>query len=207
MILILNPSSARKSSLFLPIFVLEIFILSCFLCCRFFDQQWWRGRSTNYWRGSSDKHVTYCTCFRHASWRRRNLASSTKRRHHYSTIKPPCSFTKKDKGWKDCWTCPSVGQFVDSALRWCKLVDIYIFLILFFHTFSLFHADVSLAVFTLNSLWSKIFSASVPNLLDTVNMLIEPKVTTFILAVFPWFFTPAACRYFWSSFALFSISQ
>ena len=36
MILILNPSSARKSSLFLPIFVLEIFILPCFLCCRFF---------------------------------------------------------------------------------------------------------------------------------------------------------------------------
>jgi hypothetical protein len=131
-ILMLNPSSARKSSLSLPILVLEIFILSCFLYCRFFDQQWWGGRGTSYWRGSSDKHVTYCTCFRHASWRRRKLASSTKRRHHYSSIEPPCSFTKKDKGWKNCWTCPSDGQFVDSALRWCKLVDLYIFLILFF---------------------------------------------------------------------------
>ncbi|XP_071674490.1 uncharacterized protein [Lolium perenne] len=35
MILILNPSSARKSPLFLPFSVLEEFILSCFLCCRF----------------------------------------------------------------------------------------------------------------------------------------------------------------------------
>jgi hypothetical protein len=34
-ILILNPSSARKSFLFLLISVLEMFVLSCFLCCRF----------------------------------------------------------------------------------------------------------------------------------------------------------------------------
>jgi uncharacterized protein YlxW (UPF0749 family) len=37
-------------------------------------------------------------------------------------------------------------------------------------------------------------------------MLIEPKVTTFVLAVFPWFFTPVACRDFWSSLFFFHIS-
>jgi hypothetical protein len=127
-------SSARRF-LALFLFYLKNFILPCFYAAAILSQWWWR--NTNFRCGCSNEHVTYFSYFRKTSWRGGIVASSTKCWYIYS-FEPPCPFTKKGTGWKDCWSCPSVGQFVAPAPRWCKFVDIYIFFILFPHIFFFF---------------------------------------------------------------------
>ena len=153
MILILNPSSARKSFLFLLISVLEMFILSCFLCCRFLINS------------DDEEEVPTVDVAPRTSTSRTVLASDTlvegeetsPPQQNVVTTTPPSSplapSPKRTRVEKIVEPAPQLGSSSTLLLDDVSLsTSIFSLFCFFLRLHSLFHADVSLAVFTLNSL-------------------------------------------------------